>query len=662
MNFRLNLITLALASFSGAAMANYGLANANLEKVDTTKWECKRCEPVNGYQGSVGVGGGAVITNDNHAANRFGGNEDGGVGELNADVRYNAESGYNASILTDRLGTGNGSANVSVGKAGVANAEFNYRTLTTWQEDNAFSQYVANGSELVNTGSLVQQDLKLERERYGFAFDVGGELWETYANFQREDKTGTKSRSVAGLSATNIVAPVDSTTDRWEAGAKLTGQNWFTGVSYIYSQYDNNLATSLTLDNNAYALANDPSNEAYQVVLNGAYSLNRTHFAGRVVSGKMTQDDDTLKIGGIAGFDGEVRTLDANFRVASSVTNRLRLTASYDHSDRDNRSTVLQGDAITVDGLSGDVEGVKLYDTTRNTYKVGASYRIASGYRLDGGYDRKDVERTEQDREKTNEDTLWARLRVTSLDNWDFGLKAGYSNRDGSKYDANRGTSEEDNALLRRYYLADRERVETELRITHTPIDTLSIDFTGRYAEDDYSESEIGLTEAKDYGYDLGLNWAATEHLNLHAFGGQQWIESAQAGSTVMNGTANWFADVEDEFIHAGLGFSYAGLMADKLVIGGDYLYADSTSDTVVSQGISMPYDDYYATSHSINFYGDYAFSEKMSARLDYMYERYQDSDYAEVGVSAVPGLTTLGYWGHNYNAHMVMVSFKYAL
>ncbi|MBY5991035.1 MtrB/PioB family decaheme-associated outer membrane protein [Ferrimonas balearica] len=662
MNFRLNLITLALASFSGAAMANYGLANANMDKVDTSKWECKRCEPVNGYQGSVAVGGGVVTTDDAHAANAFGGNEDGGVGQLDADVRYNAESGYNARFQSDRLGTGNGSANASVGKAGLVNAEFNYRTLTTWNQDDAMSRYVANGSTLVDVESPVRQDLKQERERYGFAFDVGGELWNTYASFQREDKTGTKSSSVAGLSATNIVAPVDSTTDRWEAGAKLTGQNWHTGVAYIYSQYENNLDTSLTLDNNAAALATDPSNEAYQVVVNGAYSLNRTHFAGRVVTGKMTQNDDTLKVGGIAGFDGEVQTLDANFRVASSVTNKLRLTASVDHSDRDNRSTVLQGTAITVDGLSGDVDEVKLYDTTRTSYKVGASYRIASGYRLDGGYERKDVERTEQDREETNEDAVWARLRVTALQNWDFGLKAGYSNRDGSVYDASRATSSEDNALLRRYYLADRERTEAELRITHTPLASLSIDFTGRYAKDDYSESEIGLTESKDYGYDLGVNWAATEQLNLHAFGGQQWIESAQAGAYGGTGSASWFADIEDSFVHAGVGFSYGGLLADKLVIGGDYLYADSVSDTVITSGVSNPYDDYFATSHSINFYGDYALSERMGLRLDYLYERYQDTDYAEVGIDSVSGLTSLGYQGHNYNAHMVMLSFKYAL
>ncbi|SHI15497.1 MtrB/PioB family decaheme-associated outer membrane protein [Ferrimonas marina] len=666
MKTRLNLITLALAGFSGAAMANYGLANANVEGVDTSKWECKRCEPVNGYSGSVGIAAGAVDASDNHAANRLG-DTDGFAGHVNADVVYRAESGYNAELEANRLGSDNGSARIAVGKAGVANAAFHYATGTHWTADGAVSPFAFQNNLIVNTGEDQTTDLKVKRERYGFDGDFGGDLWTLYGNFQREDKTGARKASVFSGTIANVAAPIDSTTDRWEAGARLGGQTWTAGVAYIASQYNNNLTSMYDFGSHQAALSTAPSNEAYHIVADGQYSFTRTHLAGRFVTGKMTQDDSLVQLGGlnptVSSFDGEVDTTDASFRVASTVARGLRLTASYDYSDRENNSSVFAGNSVSIDGMSGDVEEYARYDQTRHTAKVGASYRISQGYRVDAGYEYKGVERTDLEREQTDEHGVHARLRISALDNWNFGLKAGYSTRDGSKFEASRATSSEDNALLRRYHLADRDRVETELRVTHTPLASLSIDLTARYANDDYSDTEFGLLEADDYGYDVSVNWGASDKLNLHAFAGQQWIDSEQNN---LFASQTSFDQVEDRFVNAGFGAAYKGLFVDALTVGGDYLYADSESNTTVaSGGLNGEYGDYFSTSHSVNFYGDYALNEKMGLRLDYRYERYEDSDFANVDNiqnGNVVHLYTLGNLNHNYNAHMVMLSFNYAL
>ncbi|GAA4879225.1 MtrB/PioB family decaheme-associated outer membrane protein [Ferrimonas pelagia] len=662
MKTRLGLIALAVASsFSGAAMANYGLANANLEAVDTSKWECKRCEPVNGYHGEVSVGAGFVDAQDNHAANRLG-DTDGFAGEVDADIRYRSETGYQAAIDANKLGSENGSVRLAAGKAGLANAAFNYGTQTHWKNDGAISPFAFANDGFALTGADVSHDLKVKRETYGFAFDLGGDLWNTYANFQRQDKTGARKASIYSGSIANVAAPIDSTTDRWEAGAKLAGQNWHTSAAYVASKYDNNLANAFDFGYQQAALGTAPSNEAYHVVLNGNYSLSRTHFAGRFVTGKMTQNDDLVQIGGLNGFDGEVKTTDASFRVASTVARGLRLTASYDYSDRENNSHVFGGNGISVDGLSGDITEYARYDITRNTAKLGASYRIAQGYRVDAGYEYKQVERSDLEREETNDHGVWGRLRVTALDNWNFGLKAGYSSRDGSEFEANRATSSEDNVLLRRYTIADRDRLEAEFKVSHTPLANLSIDATVRYANDDYSDSEYGLIEADDFGYDVSLNWGASDKLNLHAFVGQQWIESEQR-NLFQTGTS--FDQTEDRFLNAGFGSVYRGLFTDALSVGADYLYSDSESETSVTIGSTGQYGDYFATSHSVNLFSTYDLSEKMGLRLDYRYERYQDSDFANIdniGNGNVVNLYTLGNLNHNYNAHLVMLSFSYAL
>ncbi|GAA5194905.1 MtrB/PioB family decaheme-associated outer membrane protein [Ferrimonas gelatinilytica] len=660
MKTRLNLITLALASFSGAAMANYGLAQANLESVDTSRWACKRCEPVNGYSGKVGVSVGAVEAEDNHAANRLG-DTDGFAGAVNADVRYRGDKGYRADMKANRLGSDNGSLTLSGGKADWVNLAFNYGTQTHWDVDGALSPFALEGDRFVDTGSDVEHDLKVKREKYGFALDLGGDFWTAYTNFQREDKTGNRRASIYSGGGVNLAAPIDSTTDRWEAGAKLTGQRWHAGVAYIASQYDNNLPNQFDFGFHQAAMSNAPSNESYHIMANGQYALDRTHFAGRIVSGKMSQNNNQVQIGGINGLDGEVETTDANFRIASTATRGLRLTASYDYSDRDNNSSVLGGNTVTVDALSGDISERARYDSTRHTAKIGASYRIAQGYRFDAGYDYKQVERSDLERETTEDQGVWGRLRVTSLDNWDFGLKAGYSSRDGSKFEAARATSEEENALLRRYNLADRDRVEAQLKIGYTPLSSLAIDATLRYANDDYSDTLVGLLNADDYGYDVNLNWGATDNLNLHAFVGQQWIESEQNNRF---STGSSFDQIEDSFLNAGAGMAYGGLVNDKLTLGLDYLYADSESETTVTVVTPGEYGDYFATSHSVNFYGDYAVTERIGLRLDYRYERYQDSDFANIGNigNDAVKLYTLGNLNHNYNAHMMMLSFSYSL
>jgi hypothetical protein len=51
-----------------------------------------------------------------------------------------------------------------------------------------------------------------------------------------------------------------------------------------------------------------------------------------------------------------------------------------------------------------------------------------------------------------------------------------------------------------------------------------------------------------------------------------------------------------------------------------------------------------------------------MALKLAYQYERYYDTDYAQIDVNTVLGLITLGSLNHNYNAHQVMLSFSYQL
>ncbi|NKF52799.1 MtrB/PioB family outer membrane beta-barrel protein, partial [Shewanella sp. WXL01] len=120
----------------------------------------------------------------------------------------------------------------------------------------------------------------------------------------------------------------------------------------------------------------------------------------------------------------------------------------------------------------------------------------------------------------------------------------------------------------------------------------------------------------------------------------------------------------EDQFINLGAGLNYAGLMQDKLSLGIDYLFSNSISDTypTTTDGQSLYYGDYYSYNHSATAYANYAISDEMALKLSYRYERYFDTDPANVEINGIPGMITLGDINHNYNAHQVMLSFTYKL
>ncbi|PKG58809.1 hypothetical protein CXF83_16155 [Shewanella sp. Choline-02u-19] len=705
MKFKLNLVTLALLASAGAivpsvaiAADGYGIQNANTTKVKFDKWACKRCAVETGYSGTVGVGVGYNDSSDIHSANAFAA-EDEFAAKVDADLKYSGKSGYQASIEADNLGMENGRADINVGKAGQYNLNLNYRQIATYKTDSAMSPYQGVGSDnltlpgdWVNGGSTADMtnlnsslnplELSLKRKRAGLGIDYafvnqqGESLWSTYINYMREDKTGLKQASGSFSNQSMMIAePVDYSTDTLEAGIRFGGDNWFTALNYNgsifkneYSElsFDNAFSPTFGAQTTGY-MSLDPDNEAHTVSLMGQYVAGKTIINGRVHYGQMTQDQDYSSSGygyqmPTESLDGKVETTGATLKVVSRITRQLRLNASYDYNDRDNQTNIEEWTQISIDSTTGQAAYNTPYDITTHKAKLGADYRLARGHKLEGGFDYRKDERNYQDRETTEESTVWAKYRVSAFDKWDMWVKGSYSDRDGSEYQASKWTSSESNDLLRKYNLADRSRTQVEARVTHSPIETLTIDFGARYALDDYSDTQIGLTESKDMSYDASVSYLLTEDMTLTAFYNRQNIDSDQAGSTNFS-SPNWYGVVEDQVDVVGTGFSYNNLMEKKLRLGVDYTYSDSNSTTQVTQGITGDYGDYYAKVHNVNVYALYRATDKMDVRVDYKMENYKDNDAGnDIAPDGIWNVLSFGSNSHDYNAHLIMLSMSYRL
>lgn len=691
MKFKLNIITLALLANASVAMAadGYGIANANTDKVKFNKWKCRACKIHTGTEGNISAGIGYV--NDGHdtrSANALD-TENDIAGKVDADITHVAKSGYRLSLEAHDLGMDTGSATITARKPGKYKVTAGLRQIETYAGDTGVSPFIKNNNFLrlpdnwVDAGngavvdpSLVRSvDLSLKRKRYSLAAEYSADsLWSTYAKFQREDKTGTKTTSgVIMNQATILPQDVDYTTDTYEAGIKLSGDHWFTALAYNGSRFsnDNNILAyanpyGFTAGQNEGYVSEDPDNQAHTISLSALYSDMGALVSGRVMVGRMTQDESFSTINysydlPAANADAQVDILGVDIN-ATKRFGDVRVRATYDYYDRDNKTPVEEWTQISISNVSGQLAYNTPLDSTTHKAKLAADYRISSGMKIDAGYDFKREERNYEDRESTDENNLWARFTLNSFDHWNMWVKGSYGTRDGSHYQAGRYTSTESNALLRKYYMADRDRTMAEIRISHTPIDDLTIDFGGRYAVDLYDHTNIGLTESRTGSMDANVNYQATKDLNLNLFYNHQIITSKQAGSSNFS-DANWFADVRDTVDVVGFGAYYDNLWSKKLRLGLDYSYSDSDSSTVVRQAVTGDLGAYYAREHDVNLYAQYQASEKIAVRLDYRLQRYQDNDAAnDIDVNSIWNLVSLGDIDHDYTANMLMLSVNYKL
>ncbi|WP_434926677.1 MtrB/PioB family decaheme-associated outer membrane protein [Shewanella sp. HL-SH2] len=695
MKYKLNLITLALlapASFTAMA-GGYGLANANTDNVKFDAWACKGCAVATSTTGSIGVGVGHNSQSDIKSANAFKSDNE-FAGKLDADINYRGTQGYRAQVDATDIGMDNGRANINVGKLGTYNLNFNYRSIASYKTNTAQTPYQGVGSSdltladnWITAGSSSQMpmlysslnpfELSLKREKTGLGIEYQTEsLFTTFVNYQREDKTGLKQASGSFFNQSIMLPqPVDYTTDTLEAGIKLKGDNWFTSLNYNGSSfknannqlsYDSTFNPTFGAQTRGY-MSLDPDNEAHSVSLMGQFNDSVTAVSGRLMLGQMSQDQEFVTSG--YGYQLPSESLDAsvditglNLKAVSRISRTLRFNGSYDYNDRENNTQIEQWTQISINNVNGQVAYNTPYDHTSHRAKLAADYRINYGIKLDGGYEFKRDERSYQDREITDDNNLWARIRVNSFDNWDMWVKGSFSQRDGSDYEVSEWTSKEQNQLLRKYYLADRDRSQVEVRVSHTPIDELTIDFGARYALDDYTNTEIGLTESKDTSYDANLSYMFSADVMLNAFYNHQVIESAQSGSSNF-ATATWQANIEDAVDVMGAGLSYNNLMDSRLRLGLDYTYSDSDSTTQVRQGITGDYGDYFAKVHNVNLYAQYQATDKMGLRLDYKIEKYLDNDAAnDIAPDAIWNIVGFGSNSHDYTAHMIMLSMSYKL
>jgi MtrB/PioB family decaheme-associated outer membrane protein len=659
---RLALLSIALATCHSQA-ADFSLAAARTDNIDRSKWKCKRCETARSV-GTVGGSLGVVDSDNDHIVNRFGA-QDGAFAALQAQGRQRIEDAGETSYQAVNLGMESGFGEARFQSGGL-DSELGFAQLLSVESDTAQSPVVQQGERVYLGAQQSDVSLKREREKIDLALDYDyrlfGLAFNSFGDFRHENIEGNTSSSFnnVDLRPVNYAEPIDFSQQRVTVGTAISGANWHASLSYLGAFFENDQTGIYSLEDTALkSLA--PENESHTLLGQGSYTLGNTRLTARYAQERLEQEEDYITgLGvppGITHYNGDVDVAKGSLRLTSVISSGVRLAARYDYYDRENKSPEFSFDQTIIGAGSGNPRVNTLYDVTRERAALDSYWRITSALKLDAGYFGEFIERDRAARDKTDEHGLYSKLRFTSP--WQHRLTAElrYSQRDGSRFDSN--STDNNDSRLRQYHLADRDRLSGELSFWIYASEALTIDISTRYRDDNYDDTEIGLTGRQSLSEDISASYALSEAIDLQFFAGKEWIEMDQDGSQQPADLA-WSYSIEDTYAYAGAGIRWDGLIQNTLAIGADYLYSESDSETEVDPGLN--YGDYYQWSHSVRVFAEYDWLEASSLRIDYRYEQHKDFNFADVSDESIGGLTTLGILGDRYNAHQLMLTVTYDL
>jgi len=311
------------------------------------------------------------------------------------------------------------------------------------------------------------------------------------------------------------------------------------------------------------------------------------------------------------------------------------------------------------------VESNVPYSYRKSRLSIDGSYRLWRTLKLSAGYDRANSDRDYQEVAEQTEDTGWGQLGWRPNANLDIRIKAGAAERDIQRYDETVAVSLGQNPMLRKYNLAYRFRQFTELTVAGSlPEKPVSMTLSALYANDDYTQSKLGLLESDDLRVAGDLNFTLAENRYFYIHGGYENIQADQMGSEQF-ATPDWSARNTDSFVMGGAGL-YLKQIGANLDLKIDYTRTQGNTEISINSlasGLSW-FPDLESTMDSLRVQLNWQQSAKLSLNFGIRYESFVTEDWALEGVqpNTIPVVLALGAEPYDYNVLLVGASFTYRM
>jgi MtrB/PioB family decaheme-associated outer membrane protein len=685
----------------GALGALSVAASSALAAVDTSQWKCETCpfeKEATSAVLDIGIGGAKGDTP------KFG--DHSGVYDkrfflvAGGKLRHLGQGGMFGSVQASDLGLDTRALAAEIGSEGLYTLRFGYSEMPRHFAEGARTPFLGNGGSVLSlpagfpaasTGAMplgttlqaVDIGYKRKRLEAGGTLPVG-ENWTYRVSLRHDVRDGTQrtAGSFFSSNASHLVAPVDQVTDQLEVSASYASRLWQATLAYHGSMFRNadqaltwaNPFTPVVTGADRGQLALAPDNQFHQIVGSAGYQVNPwIRASGELAIGRMTQDDaylaaslntTGLSVPALPAQSARARanTFNGSVRVSATPIEPLRLNASYSRDERDNETPSLSYPAVQTDMFLGlTARSNQPFSFLQDRFKLSADYRGPGSLKTSAGVEQDNVERSLQDVATTRETTLWGRIGAQALDNVAVALKLAHAKRSNSGYARAAWVNPPQNPLLRKFNLAERSRDSAGLRADITISDGASVGLNADYANDDYTDSPIGLKDGRSISFGGDLSVAISEQTQLHLFAQGERIRSKQVGSQTF-AQPNWTGRSKDGVDVFGAGIKHAALKG-KLDVGADLVFSRSRSDIAVDTGASGGVLPTARTSmDSLKLHGTYQLQDNLSLLGSYWYESYRANDWRFDGVqpATLPDLLAFGEQAPRYNVNVVRVALRY--
>lgn len=453
-----------------------------------------------------------------------------------------------------------------------------------------------------------------------------------------------------------------------------------------------------------------PDNWAQQFNVAGGYNLPmHSRITVNTAFGEMRQNDDFLPytVNGMLDvpvglprddLDGKIKTTMVDVRLVSNPMDRVNFRAGYRYDHRDNdtpKDTFLYVHNDAAD--QGDIESStarvnRPYSFEIHDFETQTSVRVWERTDLAFGYEFEQTKRNLQEVSKVKEHTVSGILRSHFNSHFNTRVIYEHSWRNPTNYNYAKplikgfspehveaeledliddGMSEldlwENHPLLRKYYMADRQRDRVRGVVNILPTDSVSIGIHNQFIRDDYNDTIIGLTSSKWFSTGADVAYAPNERFSAHAFYTFERIKSEQQGWS-FQGFAQftqsvdlgrrWSARDRDKVHTLGAGVSLE-IIPDLWSVDCEYLWERTHGqfDVSVGDGLSpgIPYPTNKSELHALSIQNEFEILENLTFRMGYLFQRLRSSDWAIDGVtpSTLEEVVAAGNNSPDYTAHV---------
>jgi MtrB/PioB family decaheme-associated outer membrane protein len=495
-----------------------------------------------------------------------------------------------------------------------------------------------------------------------------------------------------------VALPYDSRTNDFTIGAEWTNARSMVRVAYDGSWFDDHSDTlvwdsPLRLDDAVSLpgrgrMAVWPSNSAQTVSVAGYYKLpRRSQVTGFLSFGDWSNNEPLQPFtinSALPQFslprsaaDAGAHVLSLNLNAVSRPSTDWRLSARVRHYGFDNQMpataipTFINYDTSEKVSSTG---GPELFGHSRTTIEADATWTglppVALGARYvhqDNGYDFRTFESAAENAIHLTADAVGSQWLT-------FRAHYEIADRSGSGLDEASLVEIGEQAAMRHYDLANRERNRFTGEVDATPNEQWMFSLSAGFGKDNYDDSYFGLQEATfrnvtlaaDFGQEHG--WGGGGSYSYERYAGLQRSRSASPGAEAADPNRDWTVDSTERVHYFSVylqpprfGATEARLSYDYAKSTGDYVYGIVPGGPLPTPS---PLPDVFNKLQELHVDVRHRLTSHLAATFSYLYEPFDVFDFA-LDPSVINGIIqgntmVLGYVYRPYTAHSAIFGIKY--